>query len=306
MKAKKHQPMTSIAAAGLLCAMAITPAAGAAADDNMPGARSVKELEVYVVTLAQQFGVVNLKTGAFRPIGDGTPPLSNLVPGPDGMLFSLDSAGDLVSINPDNGGTTVIGPTGLGHFAATGESLAFALAEAGGKLYLTDFDNNLYHVNASTGHATLIGPTGMPPDPAVPVTFNQDGTLNLCGETLFGVGDKLYAIFNAFRIDPVTLAVTVEVAPKFWQIDPTSGLATLIGDSVGLQSSARVNGEFYGFRPLITSFSPFGPVAVNQLYRLDLDSGKASFLRNIDPAVSPIFGAAPVHGSSRLSRGESN
>ena len=108
------------------------------------------------------------------------------------MLFSLASlSGNLVSINPDNGVTTVIAPTGLRSLPGNAGSFAFHLAEAAGKLYLTDFDNNLYHVNASTGHARLIVPTGIPPDPAVPFTFNADGTVNLCGETLYGVGDKL-------------------------------------------------------------------------------------------------------------------
>src|SRR6266849_609571 len=135
---------------------------------------------VYVVTGAQQFGTVDLTTGAFQAIGPGTPePDANLVYGPHGKLFSLATfTGSLVSIDPKTGNTTVIGPTGLGSFA-------FALAEAGGKLYLTDFNNSLYSVNAETGAATLIGPTGIPADPRVPFTFNGDGTLNLCDETLY-------------------------------------------------------------------------------------------------------------------------
>jgi hypothetical protein len=273
----------------------------AMAQSTLPAANPSQE--VYVVTLAQQFGIVNLATGAFRPIGSPTPALSNLVPGPEGMLYSLnDFTGDLVLINPDNGAVTVIGPTGLGNFAETGESKAFSLAEVAGKLYLTDFDSNLYHVDASTGHATLIGPTGMPPDPAVPVTFNADGTLNICSQILFGVGNKLYATFNQVRINPATLAVNIGVPPKLWQIDPSSGLATLIGDSpisgesTGFHASARVDGRLYGFQAVITGFSPFGPIAFNQLYTVDIDTGKTTLIRNIDPAVTPIFGAAPVHG----------
>src|SRR5579884_3344320 len=134
---------------------------------------------VYVVTGAQQFGTVDLNTGAFHPIGAGTAePDEGLVPGATGGLYSLGSlSGNLLSINPATGTTTVIGATGLG-------SNVFAFAEAGGKLYATDFSNNLYSVNASTGAAHLIHATGIPPDPAVPFTMNPDGTMNLCDESL--------------------------------------------------------------------------------------------------------------------------
>src|SRR5579884_861881 len=195
----------------------------------------------YVVTGAQQFGSVDLTTGAFHEIGPGTPePDANLVPAPNGNLYSLATlSGDLVRINPATGATTVIGPTGLG-------SNSFDLAELGGKLYMTDFSNNLYSVNATTGAAQLIGATGIPPDPTVPFTTNADGTLNLCDETLYGVGDKLYATFDSFSIDPMTLATTFAVNPKLWQIDPVTGVATLVGSTTAnLGSSLDENGSFY-------------------------------------------------------------
>jgi hypothetical protein len=251
---------------------------------------------VYVVTGSQQFGTVDLATGAFHQIGPGTPePDSSLVPGPHGMLFSLATlSGSLVSINPATGATTVIGPTGLG-------SSAFDLAEAGGKLYMTDFSNNLYSVNAASGAATLIGPTGIPPDPAVPFTFNpDDGTFNLCDETLYGVGDKLYATFDSFKLDPATLAVTQTTAPDLWQIDPATGLATLVAPTtLMLGASADMDGTFYAFHLVPTAFSSFGPVAFSQLVTLDLTNGNITFVRNIDSAAGPIFGAAPVHGRLR-------
>jgi hypothetical protein len=284
--------MMLIATAGLLGAIAM---ARTAAADQGP--------EVYVVTLTHQFGVVNLRTGAFRPIGNGTPETDdNLVRGPGGMLFSLAlDSGNLVSINPDSGATTVIGPTGLPGPSGSLTSV-FHLAEAGGRLYMTDFANNLYSVNASTGHATLIGPTGIPPDPEPAFTFNADGTLNLCAETFYGVGDKIIATFTEFRIDPVTLAIRVVIPPRLWQIHPSSGLATMVGDTLGFLASVQVDGEFYAFLPVITAFSPFGPVAFTQLYRLDPNTGKTTFVRNIDAAVAPIDGAAPAHGVSALFR----
>lgn len=252
---------------------------------------------VYVITGAQQFGIVDLETGAFQAIGPGTPEVdADLVHGPNGTLYSLGTfTGSLVSIDPETGATRVIGPTGLG-------TNAFSLAEAGGKLYLTDFQNNLYSVDASTGHATLIGPTGMPPDPHVPFTFNEDGTFNLCDEILLGVGDKLYATFDSFTLNTMTLAMDFLVAPNLWEIDPRTGAATLIAPtSPNMDALVRVDGRFYAFRLQVTGFSStVGPESINQLLALDLKNGGTDLVRDIDPAAGPIFGAARVHARPRL------
>ena len=250
---------------------------------------------VYVVTGAQQFGTVDLTTGAFQPIGPGTPePDANLVHGPNGMLYSIGTiSGSLVSIDSATGATTVIGPTGLG-------ATIFDLAEVAGKLYLTDLSNNLYSVNPATGVATIIGPTGIPPDPHVPFTFNADGTFNLCDETLYGVGNKLYATFDSFTLNPVTLAITVLVPPDLWEIDPRTGIATRIAPtSLNLGASVHVDGNFYAFHLVPVGFNAFGPVSISQLETLDLANGITSFVKEIDPAAGPIFGVAPVRGHSQ-------
>jgi len=247
--------------------------------------------DVYAVTIFQQFGTVELTTGSFQPIGPGTPdPVSNLVPAPNGQLFSLDAAnGNLVSINPATGATTIIGATGIGAFGAD-------LAEVGGKLYLTDLSNNLYSVNSSTGAATLLGPTGIPADPAYPFTMNPDGTLNLFDESLYGVGNALYATFDAFTLDPATLSETDVVPPSLWQIDPTTGVATRIGPTMlNLSASVDVDGTFYAFHVMPT---PTGQV--NQLYTLDLSNGDTSFVRDIDSSAAGIVGAAPVPEPSSI------
>src|ERR1700724_316351 len=71
--------------------------------------------DVYVVTLSQQFGTVDLATGQFTPIGSPTPDgMSNLVWW-NGSLLSLATtgadAGYLVKIDPRTGAATFIANT---------------------------------------------------------------------------------------------------------------------------------------------------------------------------------------------------
>jgi hypothetical protein len=244
---------------------------------------------VYVVTSQQQFGVVDLSTGAFREIGPTTPEgQSNLVWGRDGRLYSLTYSGNLETIDPRTGIASVVGATGLGFNA-------FDLAAVGGKLYATDFSNNLYSVDATTGAAQPIGVTGIPPELAIPFSVNADGTVNLCDETLYGVDGRLYATFDAFTIDPVTLKMVATVRPRVYEIDPSTGVAQEIAPTaLNLSASVETAGGFYAFHLVPTGFSPFGPVSVSEVVRLDLDNGHTRLVATVDPAAGAIFGAAPV------------
>ncbi len=244
---------------------------------------------VYVVTGQQQFGVVDLSTGGFRQIGPTTPEgQSNLVWGRGGNLYSLTYSGNLETIDPRTGIATAVGPTGLGF-------KAFDLGAVGGKLYATDFNNNLYSVDAGTGAAQLIATTGIPPELAVPFSMNTDGTVNLCDETLYGVDGKLYATFDAFTIDPVTLMMTATVYPRVYEIDPSTGVAREIARTgLNLSASVEAAGRFYAFRLVPTGFSAFGPVSVSELVRLDLEDGHTRQVATVDPSAGAIFGAAPV------------
>lgn len=246
----------------------------------------------YVVTSNQQFGVVNLQTGAFQPIGPGIPePMANLV-WHDGNLYSLSLiTASLVKIDPATGATTFIGPTGLGAFA-------FDLAEARGILYATDLSNNIYTVNPDTGAATLLRATGIPPDLIYPFTTNPDGTIELCDEAFYGFADHLFAIYDEFTLDPGTLAVTPVTAAKLYEIDPSSGVAAAIAPvPLNIGSMVEVNGRFYGFRWMTLSFGAFGPQIQSQLVSIDVSNGNVTALRNIDVAAGGILGAAPARSA---------
>ena len=246
---------------------------------------------IYVVTSNQQFGSVNLDTGAFTQIGPNTPEgQANLVWGSDGSLYSLTYSGNLETINPVTGLTTVIGATGLSFNA-------FELAGIRGQLYATDFANNIYSIDARTGAATLIRATGIPPDPAIPFTVNSDGTINLCDGSLYGIAGRLFATFDAFKLDPVALAGTTVVAPVLYEIDPRTGSATAVAPTaLAINATVEVAGRIYGMQWVATAFTNAGPQIVSELVALDLTNGILQPLLQIDPASGGITGAAPVLG----------
>jgi outer membrane protein assembly factor BamB len=244
---------------------------------------------VYVLNGNGQFGTVNLGTGAFQPLGPAAPePGTGLTPGPNGSLLTLDIAGHLNAINPTTGITSVLGPTGLADCStpasSCGPTSANALAGLGGTLYATDYANNLYSVNPSTGRATLIGSTGMPAVPFVPFSENPDGTLNIFGEALFSANGTLYATFDTGALNPESGVVTPTMANHLYQIDPTTGTATLIGPTAfALDTVVGINGTFYAFKN-----------DTSQIVTLNLANGSTTLVTDLDPSAGLVFGASPV------------
>jgi hypothetical protein len=243
---------------------------------------------VYIVN-GQQFGTVDLNTGAFSQIGPGTPEgTDGLVPGPNGSLLTLAFSGNLDSINPATGAVSLIGATGLADCSMPsshcGPTSANTLGRLGGTIYATDLENNLYMVNPVTGAATLIGPTGIPAVPAIPDSTNPDGTFNAFDSSLFGAGGNLYATFDAITINPSPFTVTPVISPDLYQINPLTGHATLIGPTaLTLGAAADVNGTVYAFENM-----------TSQVVTLNLANGNASFVGNFDPSAGIIDGATPV------------
>jgi hypothetical protein len=242
---------------------------------------------VYVVN-GEQFGSVDLGTGAFNPIGPGTPQgADGLVPGPNGSLFTLTFSGDLDSINPATGVLSRIGATGLADCSTLtspcGPTSSDAIAALGGTIYATDFNNDLYTVNPLTGAATLIGATGIPavtfiPDATIPGGDTFDGF----DESLFSAGGNLYATFDTINIEPNPFTVTPIISPDLYEINPLTGHATLIGPTtLTLGAAVNVDGTIYAFENMNS-----------QVLALDVANGGTSFVSNFDPAAGIIDGAA--------------
>jgi hypothetical protein len=246
---------------------------------------------LYVVSApaggAAVFGTLDTSTGAFNQTGPNLAGSAGLVQGTNGSLLTLTFNGDLTSINPKSGISTLIGPTGLADCSAPpaspcGQHWANTLASLNGQVYATDSANDLYKVNALTGAATLVGPTGIPAVPYTPFTTSSDGSFNVFDETLFGANGKLFATFDAITLDPATFTTaSVVIAPDLYQIDPTTGVTSLIGPTdLNLGAVAAVDGAYYAFN-----------VATSQVVSLDLATGNTSFITGFDPAIGLVEGA---------------
>ncbi|MBN8734483.1 MAG: DUF4394 domain-containing protein [Acidobacteria bacterium] len=87
---------------------------------------------------------------------------------PNGTLYGIDQTNlGLYTINPANGDTTLIGPTGIPVDGVAG----FAIRQDGA--LFAAVGRSLYSINPSTGAGTLIGVTGY--DRISGLTFLEDG-----------------------------------------------------------------------------------------------------------------------------------
>jgi hypothetical protein len=238
-----------------------------------------------------QIGTVDLANGAYRQIGPTEPDgYFGLATGPNGSLLAGTYAANLDSISATTGVPTRIGPTGLGACVVPSPSCgpnSFAtLGGLAGTVFATDFQNDIYTVNPLTGAATLLnGHTSLPAIPFIPGSLNPDGTINYFDEAIWGAGGKLYATFDAFVFDLNSFTVVkTMVAPELYQIDPSTGIATVIGSTdLGIGAVADVHGTSYAFNDI-----------TDQIVSIDLSSGKTSFVSSFDPAAGVIQGAVAV------------
>jgi hypothetical protein len=249
-------------------------------------------LLVYVITGGSRFGAVDLGSGVFMPIGQHTPPDvgGGLVQGPSSLL-TLAFSGNLDAIDPVNGKTFFVGPTGL-HDCSMPDSLpdpkcANVIGQLGATLYATDFAQNIYTVNPVSGAATQIGPSGIPPLTFVPLS-------NACphcvyDESLFSFGGKLYADYaTATRTSTGPVVGTV---PQLWEINATTGVAKpgplLVNadgsPAIGLTSIVNVNEVIYAFN-----------VATGQVVAVDVTTGQTTPVTALHSNAGLIGGATAV------------
>jgi hypothetical protein len=272
--------------------------------NRRPEARTVQaspnggdSLLVYGITVAFEFGAIDLHSGTFLPIGTGLPPNAGdgLIAGPRTSLLSLGFDGNLLAIDPATGATSVVGPTGLGDCSTPaspcGPNSANWLGYFDGKYYAVDFAQNLYSLNPETGATKLIGPTGIPPLTFAPFSPDPDGvSFDVFGETLFSFQGKFYAYFT-------TLAVNLDagtgrnlIPPAIYQIDPKTGHTSFVTfTSASLSTLVNMNDTIYGFDGLN-----------GQVLTVDVATGQAHVVSPL--ALAPVAGAAPARPGSTVIR----
>ena len=247
-------------------------------------------LMAYAINIAFEFGAVDLRGGAFLPIGPGLPPDvgDGLVQGPGTSLLSLGFEGNLVAIDPATGQTSVVGATGLGDCSTPvspcGPNSALWIGLVDGHYYVTDFANNLYSLDPRTGAIRLIGPTGIPGITAPPFSENPDGSVNVFGDSLFGFRGKFYAYFATLAVNFANGTFTPLTPGEIYQIDPATGHATPIAPTeTTLSTIVTVNDTVYAFNAF-----------TGQVLILDPTTGQTTPVTSPDPAAAVIAGAAPA------------
>ena len=247
-------------------------------------------LMVYAINIAFEFGAVDLRSGAFLPIGPGLPQNvgNGLVQGPGRSLLSLGFDGNLIAIDAVTGRTSLVGATGLGDCSTPtspcGPNSANWIGLFNGHYYVTDFANNLYSLDPRTAATKLIGLTGIPPITFPPFSENPDGSVNVFGASLFGFRGKFYAYFTTLAVNFASGTVTPLIPGEIYQIDPATGNATPVAPTESFSTIVNVNDTIYAFEGL-----------TSQLVILDPTTGLTSPVTSVDPAAAVIAGAAPAH-----------
>jgi hypothetical protein len=247
-------------------------------------------LMAYVINIAFEFGAVDLRSGAFLPIGPGLPSDvgDGLVQGPGTSLLSLGFDGNLVAINPVTGHTSIVGATGLGDcstpISPCGPNSANWIGLINGSYYVTDFANNLYSLDPKTAATKLIGLTGIPALTFVPFSQNADGSVNVFAEGLFELRGKFYGYFSTQAVNFATGTYTNLIPGEIYEIDPATGHATPVAPaSSNFSAIATVRDTVYAFDGI-----------TGQVDIVDPTTGNTSPVTTLDPSAAVIAGAAPA------------
>lgn len=220
---------------------------------------------VYVAGFNNEFGTLNLSTGAFTQIGVLNLPAGDYLYGmgfsSNGTLYGLDNGNDspnftahLWSIDPANATVTDLGDTGQFSIGATVH---------GNTVYALDDSNSavLYTVDPSTMTTTVIGSTGFAGDGLIALnssgqifagenSFPGDNLYNLNPTTAAStfVGDMNHTMFTGFFAGSTLYSLSSKPDNYgIYTIDTTTGIATLVGnyslpDGDSILASAYLSG----------------------------------------------------------------
>jgi hypothetical protein len=205
---------------------------------------------------SDNWGTIDLATGAFSQTGNSGQLLSGLGVGPGGLLYGgLDNSGTLYQVNPTNGSLTSVGTSNLKYndFGSTTSGV-----------FAVDTSLNLYSVNTTTGATTLIGPTGL----------SVNSTIG------FSTGSE-------------TLYFTNGATAILYSINTSTGAATEIGNTGVDNIGAMVfeNGTLYaGSNSPSVSVYTLDPATGTGTFVATASAGK---FWGLAPSVFPVAGLSP-------------
>src|SRR5580700_8441261 len=119
----------------------------------LAGGLEAKNL-AYIFTGTDQFGTIDLDTGAFTQLGNTGVKLSGLGVAQGALYGGQNGGSTLYQVNLADGSLTVVGTGNIAYYD-TGSTTK--------GLYAIDGSFKLYSVDPASGAVTLIGPTGVVP-----------------------------------------------------------------------------------------------------------------------------------------------
>lgn len=207
----------------------------------------------YIVTGTDQFGTIDLNTGAFTEIGNMGQLLAGLGVADGNLYGPVNLSNTLYRVNPATGALTAVG---------TGSLTYTGIGSTTSGLYGTNClsgcgvspPRDLYSIDPATGAATLIGSTGLGQDSVATGQSSGSGTMYFTNDS------------------------------NLYSLDPTTGAATLIGNTGVSAFGALVfeNGVLYG-----------GSYPGTQVYALNTTTGAATFVTNTSGISGGFWGLAP-------------
>jgi uncharacterized protein DUF6923 len=208
--------------------------------------------------------VADKASAAVTPVGPvGTPRAAGLAYNPEtGLLFATDSlTGNLVTIDPADGTTVLVGNTGVGFLHG------LARDPADGALYASNaasvLPSTLYRLDSSTGAATPIGPIGffdvsaLDFDPTTGVLYGAAGGPSPVGalitiDVLTGAGTL---VGNTRRINGLAFDATGALYATDYDASSTGGSALFAIDKatgawslIGAMDAGAVLGIDFGLQ----------------------------------------------------------
>ncbi|MGA2965904.1 MAG: hypothetical protein ABSD64_06805 [Terriglobales bacterium] len=220
-----------------------------------PDASNVQIPTAYLLLQNEDFGIINLTTGAFTRTGNTGVLLAGIGVGPNGSLYGgADYGSTFYKINSHTGSLTVVGSSSVGYFA-------FGSTTNG--VYALDKAANLYSVSTTNATTSLIGPTG----------------LNLNSDFIWiGLSTGSSNLYCALGTGSSSTTAVL------YSIDTTTGVASEIGDTGVPDLGALVfeNGTLYAGSGSVSPFS---------IYALDPSTGLATFVTTT--SAGPFWGLAP-------------